>query len=148
MTTTKTQWEITGHVNGRQQTRRQIGWFIVKEEREFQWAGAYAADYGSITVQAGRYPLYALRDCGQRWHSLAVSMPGVVKSGSWWNKVEPGTPRDAHLSLYPHSVAHAILSGQEAPFELLPDIEARQIDFEYAGQPSTTHGLFDGGEQF
>lgn len=141
------QWEKYAVVNGRTQTRRQIGWYVVSEPKEFTWHGEYAADYGFVTVRPGRYPIYALRDCGRPWHSLSISMPGIVKAGSWWNRVEAGTPRDAHVSPYPHSVAAAIVAGEPGPIELLPEVEARRIDFEYEGEPHHTHGLFVDGEK-
>lgn len=136
-----TAWETTGRVNGRQQTRRQVGWLVIDKPRDFNHFGEYGADYWTTTVQPGRYPLYALRDCGNRWHSLLVSMPAVVKSGSWWNKRAPGEETTSHSSPRAYDVARLVLAG-EGSVELLPGIEARRIDFEHNGKASHTHGLF------
>lgn len=146
-TTVTAAWEITGRTNGRPQSRRLIGWLTLAEPADYTQYGEYAADYAEITVPAGRYPIYALRDCGQPWHSLLIPMPGVVKSGSWWNKLQPGTPLSYALSPYAHALAKAILAGEASHIELLPGVEAREIPFEYNGQPQLTYGIFADGEK-
>lgn len=147
--TAEVDWEITSRTNGRPFSRHQVGWFTVAEPREFNGCGEYAADYWSTRVEPGRYPLYAFRDCGRRWHSLGCRIPGVIASGSWWNKLQPGQPRDAHIHPYAHSVASSILNGEDTGIELLPHVEAREIHFtDSNGRESVTHGLFAGDTQF
>lgn len=145
-TATASAWEIVRHINGRPWSRRQIGWLIVPEAREISHYGEYAADYWSVRVESGRYPLYAFRDCGQAWHSLGCEIPGVLASGSPWNKRQPGEPATAHLSPRAYEVARQVLDGSEI-YELLPEVEARRIDFEYDGEQKHTHGLFVDGKE-
>jgi hypothetical protein len=139
------EWETLRPVNGRHQSRRQIGWYTIKEPRDFTHYGEYAADYSTITVPAGRYPIYALRDCGRAWHTLLIPMDGQVKSGSWWNQRKPGEPFHYTLSPYQHTIAKALVDGEAPHIELLDGVEARRIDFEFDGKPNFTHGIFVDG---
>lgn len=141
-------WELVRHVNGRPWTRCQVGWYVVSEPKEFSQYGEYAADYWSARVEPGDYPLYAFRDCGQPWHSLGVEMPATVVSGSWWNKMQPGSERSVYVSPRAYSVAAAIVNGEQTPIRLLEGVEARAVQFEYNGEQKTTHGLFCGHDQF
>ncbi len=143
---TASKWEVIRHINGRPWSRMQIGWFTVTESKDFNQFGEYAADYWTATVAPGRYPIYAFRDCGTPWHSLGVSMPGTIKSGSWWNKRQPGESTTVHLNIYAHTLAAGVLAGTSPHVELLPGVEARKIDFEYDGEQKTTHGIFADGE--
>lgn len=140
-------WELVRHINGRPWSRRQVGWVVVSEAREIDQNGEYAADYWTARVEAGRYPLYAFRDCGRAWHSLGAEMPGVIVRGSWWNKRQPGERMPVGLSFYAHNVARGVIEGEGSGIELLPGVEARRIDFEYQGEQKHTHGLFVDGEQ-
>lgn len=132
-------WEQLRPVNGRSQSRLHVADYILDAAQDFDHYGEYAADYWTVRVEPGRYPIYALRDCGRPWHSLSCSMPGVIVSGSWWNKLEPGTPRVAHFSPRPYALAEAILAGTAIRYELRPGVEAKRV--------GESHGLFYKGER-
>jgi hypothetical protein len=133
MKTTVSAWDDAGtDYNGRHWTKRQVGWYVVDQPTDDSGYGEYAADYWTTTVPAGRYPIYALRVCGQPWHSLSVKMPGK--------------PREHYLTPYPHSLAQAILEGEAHHVELLPGVEAREVPYEYEGKSEMTYGIFADGE--
>lgn len=143
MNATATQWERISTVNGRPWDRKQIGWHVIGES-DFTEYGEYAAYYCTITVPAGRYPIYACRDCGSPWHSVMIPMEGVIKSGS---SHEPRKAKTYTLNLYPHQLAARVLYGQYNDVELFDGVEAKEIHFDWKGEPQVTHGIFVDGEQ-
>ena len=139
----ESKWETVSVVNGRSWSKRQIGWHVVEASTVYTEYGEYAGYYCNIEVPAGRYPIYACRDCGIPWHSVMVVMDGKIVSGSCH---KAGNPMRYTLNLYPHQLANAVLSGDRSA-ELFEGVEAREINFDWKGTPQKTHGVFVDGEQ-
>lgn len=131
-------WEELRPVNGRPQSRLHIGDFILNTEEVFRDYCDTAAGDTDVRVTPGRYPVYALRDCGRPWHSLTCEMPGVVAFPNGYLGLKVGEPRSVHLSLRQYAIARGALDGISR-VELLPSIEARAVD--------GGHGLYHNGEE-
>ena|SRR6185369_9618438 len=142
------QWEkMPRGYNGESIQRIWIGNYVLKSAKAFEQYGEYAADYCTVNAPAGEYPIYALRINGRAWHSVSVSIPGTIVSGSWWNKLQPGEKRTIHLNFYPHAIAKILLDGAESMVILNADILAKEIPFEFDGKQHKTYGLEFNGEQ-
>lgn len=145
---TQSTWENTRIVNGRQWTRRLVGYVVWTESHETTIYGEYAADNTVVEVPAGRYPIYALREGGHRWHSLSCSIDAVVTSEANWNGKQPGDAMRYTYSPYPHQIAKAIVDGEQCCVELAADVTAKPVDFEYDGEQRRTYKLvFDNGDE-
>ena len=140
---------------------KQIGWYHLKEDKvECNNGYECAAWYENIAVKAGRYPVYVydykVRDENRidgHVGSAYVSIPGIIVDdyfGSLFCGVSVGTydcERNKgkesyyHFSNYLFMVAESILKGNDE-WELLPEYEARKIEFEYDGKMHFTHGIF------
>ena len=144
---------------------KQIGWYHLKEDT-VKCNNGYecAAWYENIAVKAGKYPItvhnYKI-DKENEIHghvdSAYVSMPGIIVDdyfgslfcgvpvGTYDCKRNEGKESTYHFSSYLFMVAEAILEGSDE-WELLPEYEARKIEFEYDGEKHFTHGIFLRGE--
>tara|TARA_R110002020_G_scaffold249790_1_gene463804 strand:- start:966 stop:1421 length:456 start_codon:yes stop_codon:yes gene_type:complete len=142
----QTEWTITSRTNGRPFSRRQIGWRIIRGPRMTSRCGESARDYTQIGLPPGKYPLYAARDCGTRWHSLLCPVPGIVVSHlhDW---LKPGEPATADCGGYAHAIADGILNTPGFNhIELLDGVTAERHNFEYNGKPHHTHVIRVNGE--
>lgn len=128
MNATAGNWELVNTVNGRTWTQRQIGWYTLDMPTEYRKYSERPQDDCNVTVPAGRYPIYACRDCGNPWHSLSIPMEGY------------------HYSPYPHQIAKSILEGSIL-VELLDGVEVREVHFEWNGEPRVTHSIFIDGDK-
>ena len=143
----------------------QIGWYTVPEDTEMTDRGfACAAWSRTVAIKAGKYPVmssgYQYHERDRRYtaeladRSISIELPGEIVAddfqshfcgnpfGTYDTKKNAGTPASIYLSPYAHSVAWGIVRG-EGEIELLPQFEARVIDFEYDGEPKQTAGIFD-----
>lgn len=141
--------------------RTQIGWYNLNESRTFTNSFETAAWYEEVRVPAGRYPVYVydarFRDDGEltcRSPEMAyVPMDGVIESdyfGSLFFGVpishydtaqNVGKASTTSVDKRLYELAKDVLSGS-TDWELLPEYEARRIDFEYDGEPHHTWGIF------
>lgn len=143
--------------------RKQIGWYNLKEETVFCDRGfECAAWYENIRVSAGKYPAvvydYRVRDDehidGHCTCSVHALMDGVVVSddfgsrfcgmpiGGYDSTQNAGKPSHYSLRDYGYSVAKSVIEDANSPWELLPEYEARRIDFEDNGKQYHTWGIF------
>ena len=151
---------------------KQIGWFILKEDTEFTNTYECAAWYENVLVKAGRYPMEVPRfkiierDCGRMVDGhigmIGVSLPGTITSdefgarfygvpvGYYDNYKNKGKESSHYFRQYLYGVADAILhhdkslyTSNKYEYQLLPEYEARDINFEYNGERCTTHGIFE-----
>lgn len=141
--------------------KTQIGWFILKEDKEFYNEFETAAWYEKVMVKAGRYPVTAyditFRNdgrMGSHCGSAYVSMDGVIVSdnfqslfcgvpiGSVYDGTKnAGKPAKHSSHWYLYMISESVLKG-EGLFELFPEYEAREDHFEYNGEQRTTHGIY------
>lgn len=142
-------------------SERLIGYYVLTEPTTFTRTYETASWYTKIEVPAGEYPIYA-GECkrpdtgeiqlGLDWPSAPhARLDGVVTSSYFVNRVfwatssetdrDVGKPDAYGWSTYGYAVAQAVLNG-DPHFRLLPDVEAREVRFEYNGEPRVTHGLF------
>ena len=63
-----------------------IGHIEIKENDTRETFGEYAADYSTVTLKPGIYPIY------KHWPGSMTqwSCPATIVSGSWWNKKQHG----------------------------------------------------------
>jgi len=154
--------------------KKQIGWFHLKEDTEFDNTYECAAWYERVLVKAGKYPVvvYDYREKEREdgvevdGHigSAYVIMDGTITSdyfgamfcgvpvGTYDNKQNAGKESSYSMHSYLYGIADAILNKNEiymrkGEWELFPEYEAREIKFEYDGEEHTTHGIFLKGEQ-
>lgn len=148
---------------------KQIGWFILKQDTEFQNTYECAAWYENVLVKAGRYPMevpdYRVDKDGEvhgHIDMIGVSLPGIITSdefgarfcgvpvGYYDNSQNKGKESSHYFRQYLYSVANAILhpegslyTSDKYTYELLPEYEARDINFTYNGEEHTTWGVFE-----
>ena len=144
---------------------KQIGWFNLKEDREFTNLYECAAWYENVMVKAGRYPVvvhdYRIRDVDDGKEvdgfigSAYTSLPGIITSdyfgslfcgvpvGTYDGSQNAGKKSQYTMHSYLYSIAHSVLDGEDK-WELLPEYEAREINFISCidGKECTTHGIF------
>lgn len=144
--------------------KTQIGWYHLKEDTKFYNTFECAAWYEEVLVKAGKYPAIVYdfavtKDNTIKGHidSVYVPMDGVILSdefgarfcgvpvGSYDNYKNAGKQSNHQMVSYMYSVAKDILYNPETSWELFPEYEPRQIDFEYDGEMHHTHGIFKKG---
>ena len=146
--------------------RFQIGWYTVPKDKEYTDNGyECAAWYKRILVKAGRYPVMARKfqfhERERRMtdqledRTISIKLTGTVTAddfagrfcGNLIDKENPkfnqyvGEESELYLSPYSHAVAKSIIEGT-SQIELLPQFQAREIHFEYNGEPKVTYGIF------
>lgn len=142
---------------------KQIGWYNLKEDTVFHDNGyECAAWYENIKVPAGRYSAvvydYRVREDGKVDGSVSasvyVTMNGTIESdyfgtlicgvpvGEYDSGKNKGAKSRYCMRAYGYSVADSILHTTDTPWELLPEYEAREFQFEYDGETYTHWGIF------
>ena len=78
-----------------------IGHIEIKENDTRDTFGEYAADYSTVTLTPGTYPIH------KHWPGLMNSWhcPATIVSGSWWNKRKPGEPSSYQGMIYDYNLA-------------------------------------------
>ena len=151
---------------------KQIGWFILHEDTEFTNTYECAAWYENVLVKAGRYPMevpdYKITDTelGKKVSGyidmIGVELPGIIASdefgarfcgvpvGDYDNYKNKGKESSYYFRQYLYGVADAILHPEDSlyvsekySYELLPEYEAKDINFEYDGEQCTIWGIFE-----
>ena len=152
---------------------KQIGWFILKEDKVFTNHYETAAWYEDVLVKAGQYPMKVPEyktyetDNGRKVSGhidmIGVRLPGIITAddfqslfygvpvGAPYNtKQNAGKESSYYYRQYLYAIASRILNREESlyynpdiEFELLPEYEAREIHFEWDGEPHTTWGIFE-----
>lgn len=142
--------------------RTQIGWYNLKEDTVFHNNGyECAAWYENIKVPKGRYPavVYDFRlgkDGKVEGHvsSVYALMEGIIESdyfgsmfcgvpvGGYDEKQNTGRKSRYSLSSYGFSVAQNILEDPESPWELFPEYEAREFQFQWKDETITHWNIF------
>ena len=145
----------------------QIGWYDLKEDKVFRNTYECAAWYEEVLVKAGKYPalVYNFRVSKHddpkyngriEGHIGAayVRMDGTIVSdefgarfcgvpvGDYDNYKNAGKPSSHSMMTYMYDVADSILNDSESPWELLPEFEAHEINFEYDGKNCTSYGIY------
>ena len=138
--------------------KKQIGWFILKEDTEFTNTFECAAWYERVLVKAGRYPMevpnYKIRETENgklvlgHINMVSVNLSGVITSdefgarfcgvpvGSYDNTKNKGKESNHIFRQYLYGVANAILHPENSlytsdiyEYELLPGYEAKDYTF-------------------
>lgn len=140
----------------------QIGWFTLKEDKEYTRNYEFAAWYQVIKVPKGQYPVYAnefaYHERERRYldkiKDTAIFYPlhGEVVASDFsahfagnrvGNKVNEDVGEQSYVVCQPyaHALAKGILEG-DVDIELLPEFEAREIPYVYDGKEQKTYGIF------
>ena len=80
-----------------------IGHITIKENDTRDLFGEYAADYSTVTLKPGTYPIH-------KYHSGLMnqwSCPATVVNGSWWNKKQQGDGATYCGMIYDYKLAAA-----------------------------------------
>ena len=145
----------------------QIGWYNLKEDKVFRNTYECAAWYEDVLVKSGKYPvlvydLRVLKHDAPKYNgrikghidATYVRMDGTIVSdefgarfcgvpvGDYDNYKNTGKPSRHSMMTYMYDVADSILNDSESPWELLPEFEAREINFEWEGEKCTSHGIY------
>lgn len=145
-----------------------IGYFELKEARQFQNTFSCAAWREDVMVPAGQYPIELLdmkirEDERPEFHhevesyinGAYISMDGTIVSDyfagqycgvpiSDYDTTQNAGKPSSHTSFtYLHEIAYSILTDANSPYHLNPEYEAREISFiSFDGEPCTTYGIF------
>lgn len=147
--------------------KQQIGWYNLKEDRVFQNEFECAAWYENVLVKAGRYPVVVydfrihhssneLFDNEVEGHirSAYAEMEGTIVSdefgarfcgmpiSSYDSLQNAGKPSRHSLFNYLFMIADSIVNDKDTPWELFPEFEAREINFDDGGKQIHTYGIF------
>lgn len=142
------------------QTRKQIGWLIVKEGEKGTLHYETASWYKELLLDVGKHPLYATFDSDSEIRgaidtSIHASLEGTVLSDAFpssygghifsSNLNKYVGQRDIwHYNPYSHALAHGLLDKTVGKIELLEGFEAREIPFvSYDGRNLVTYGIFE-----
>jgi len=145
---------------------KQIGWYNLKEDKEFTNYFECAAWHENVLVKAGRYPVwvsdYKERETERgieisgRINQVSADLPGIVTSDEFGaifcgmpiscydSKKNAGKKSSHTVAAYMFSVAKSILDDSDTPWELFPEYEAREYSFvsPLDGGEIVTHGIF------
>lgn len=145
---------------------KQIGWYHVKEDREYTNYFECAAWHENVLVKAGRYPVWVSDykenatehgiEISGRISQVSINLPGIITSdefggrfcgmpiSSYDNSKNAGNAGRHILSSYLFSVAESILSSPDTPWELFPEYEAKEYSFTSPldGREIKTHGIY------
>ena len=143
----------------------QIGWFTLKEDKVFRNEFECAAWHEDVLVKAGRYPMEVYDPRLQKDGSIEtigtayIGMEGTVVSAefgalfcgmpiSCYDDSKDVGKSGSHREMpYLHDIARSIVKDQSSPYELFPEYEAREEQFEYDGRPITTWMIYKKEEQ-
>lgn len=120
-------WEPLPPVNGRSRDRLHIGDLVLRDPGTFTNYTETAAGDHAVRVPPGRYPVYALRDCGRPWHSLLCDLPGVVAFPNSYLGLKGGESTSVTLNLRAYAVAREVAAKISA-VELRPGVEVRRCE--------------------
>lgn len=147
--------------------KTQIGWYNLKEDKEFCDRGyECAAWYENILVKAGKYPIVVYdfktleNECGTEidghCSNASINMDGTIVDdyfgtlfcgvpvGTYDCKKNAGKESFYSFSRYLYSIAKEILNNPNTPYELFDEYEPKEIRFTsiFDGKEHITHGIF------
>ena len=151
--------------------KMQIGWFVLKEDKDFYNDFETAAWYERVAVKAGKYPLvvfdgrfYEDGELKCSVDSVYAEMEGTLVSDNFQTlfygvpvgecydtKKNAGKRKETHATFYTFQIAKAVVEGSSLKsmegnyeFELLPEYEAKEIRFvsTYDNLEKSTYGIF------
>jgi hypothetical protein len=144
----------------------QIGWFHLRNDKEFTNTYECAAWYENVMVKAGRYPVmvydYRLQERKEGREvdgfigSAYTYLSGIITSdyfgalfcgvpvGHYDGSKNIGKEGSHSMHSYLYSIASSILNEPDSPWELFPEYEAKEIHFISCidGRECKTHGIF------
>jgi len=141
-----------------------VGYYNLQDKKVFTKHFSYARWYENIEVEPQQIPVYgefkyhecSPEDKGKKlkdFPGITFSVEGTIVGSDFTScfcgnpigkgKIdeEVGKKSRYHQQAYCHAVASNILEGK-GNIELLPEFEARRIDFIYDGKPNHTYGIF------
>lgn len=141
----------------------QIGWYELKEDKEFLNNGfECAAWYEKIFVKSGKYPVYGQYQYHEREHcytneiksnSISCKLEGTITGDNFSSyfcgnlinihqNEKIGQKSSHYLRPYAFSIAEDILKGN-SNFVLLDEFEAKKVYFDYNGERHSTHEIIN-----
>ena len=139
---------------------KQIGWFTLKEDREYIDNGyECAAWYEKILVRAGKYPMEVVDykeingSIDGHTRSAFIRMHGTIVCDDFGSRLcgvpvgeydiyqNKGKQSKYNSRVYLFILAENVLNDPDSPYELLPEFEAKEVPFEFDGEMHKTYEI-------